>query len=818
MRRTLFIGLSLELLLVTTIANSQIPTNGLVAWYPFNGNANDSSGNGYNGTVVGATLTADRFGKANSAYSFNLNGTSSVIYFGNILDSVFTAPIATFSVAGWANTQSYKTLQQDGGYMLGKNGGGAGPYQWGIGHYQGLVLASFFSDTAGLTNYIGIVSPMTTNQWFHFVYVFDGTQPELQRLKLYINGQSSSDSLLWHVGTIGTTTVATQQQFTMGASYSAGNPSFLSNFYDGTLDDIRIYNRALSAVEVTALYNEGQNPVHATNLPNIFEPNAGITPLTSLSFSSTGSFSTNGAIDSVFWFVNSSLVSKQQQLAYDFAQGTNQVELVVQDSVGARDSSCATVNISMFKDFLNGPVYAGPSQLGNGVLYVIGTGDAVYRLDSAGNVLYTLRVGGNVASSSSIAYDTTVYIGSSDDNLYAFSKNGNEVWPTLATGGALSATPVVDSISNQVYIGVSNKNFVAVNKSTGAVSWNYFVDAPIATSAAITPDRKLVFATVKGTVYGFDLANPGNSPAPAWEIPLYDSIYSSPAVDNEGFTYFCTMKGKIYKISMLPSQQAAIVWQAQTGGAITGSPVIDGNGVLYVGCSDSKLYAVDAQSGNIKWTYQSGSPIFSTPAVSDVGLIYFGNHGGKVVALDSGSVVHWYYQDSASVDAPLLYERGTLYVGTVGGRFLAFYDGADSSIYAPGSQKAHLAKSTAAMSSPVWGTFHGNNQRTGVSVEKFVTKVIGSTNLLPNEYNLMQNYPNPFNPTTTINYSLQMSSVTTLKVYDVLGREVKTLVNERQTAGLHSVTFNAENFPSGVYFYKLSAGKFVETRKLVLIK
>src|SRR5208283_222709 len=134
MRRTLFIGLSLELLLVTTIANSQIPTNGLVAWYPFNGNANDSSGNGYNGTVVGATFTADRFGKANSAYSFNLNGTSSVIYFGNILDSVFTAPIATFSVAGWANTQSYKTLQQDGGYMLGKNGGGAGPYQWGIGH------------------------------------------------------------------------------------------------------------------------------------------------------------------------------------------------------------------------------------------------------------------------------------------------------------------------------------------------------------------------------------------------------------------------------------------------------------------------------------------------------------------------------------------------------------------------------------------------------------------------------------------------------------------------------------------------------------
>lgn len=471
----------------------------------------------------------------------------------------------------------------------------------------------------------------------------------------------------------------------------------------------------------------------------------------------------------------------------------------------------------MFKDFLNGPVYAGPSLLGNGVLYVIGTGDAVYKLDSAGNVLYSLQVDGDVKSSSTIAYDTTVYIGSSNKNIYAFSKYGTGLW-SQAMGGGLSSTPVVDSMTNRLYIGVSNNSIVALDKSTGLASWNYFADAPIATSAAITPDRKLVFATVKGTVYGFDLANPANPPAPAWEIPLYDSIYSSPAVDNQGFTYFCTMKGKIYKISMLPSQQAAIVWQAQTGGAITGSPVIDGNGILYVGCSDSKLYAVDAQSGNIKWTYQSGSPIFSTPAVSDVGIIYFGNHGGKVVALDSGSVVHWYYQDSTSVDAPLLYERGTLYVGTVGGRFLAFYDGADSGIYAPGSQKAHLAKSTAAVNTPIWGTFHGNNQRTGVSVEKFVTKVIGGTNLLPNEYNLMQNYPNPFNPTTTINYSLQMSSVTTLKVYDVLGREVKTLVNERQTAGLHSVTFNAEDLPSGVYFYRLTAGSFVDTKKLLLLK
>ena len=93
----------------------------------------------------------------------------------------------------------------------------------------------------------------------------------------------------------------------------------------------------------------------------------------------------------------------------------------------------------MFKDFLNGPVYAGPSLLGNGVLYVIGTGDAVYKLDSAGNVLYSLQVDGDVKSSSTIAYDTTVYIGSSNKNIYAFSKYGTGLW-SQAMGGGLSST------------------------------------------------------------------------------------------------------------------------------------------------------------------------------------------------------------------------------------------------------------------------------------------------------------------------------------------------------------------------------------------
>ena len=92
-------------------------------------------------------------------------------------------------------------------------------------------------------------------------------------------------------------------------------------------------------------------------------------------------------------------------------------------------------------------------------------------------------------------------------------------------------------------------------------------------------------------------------------------------------------------------------------------------------------------------------------------------------------------------------------------------------------------------------------------------------NKIPSQYMLSQNYPNPFNPTTIINYSVPKTSLVTIKVYDILGREVATLVNEKKSAGLYSVQFNASSeFVSGVYFYKMQAGNFVETKKLLLIK
>jgi hypothetical protein len=88
----------------------------------------------------------------------------------------------------------------------------------------------------------------------------------------------------------------------------------------------------------------------------------------------------------------------------------------------------------------------------------------------------------------------------------------------------------------------------------------------------------------------------------------------------------------------------------------------------------------------------------------------------------------------------------------------------------------------------------------------------------PEEFALHQNYPNLFNLNTEITYSIGINSQTSLNVYDVLGREVAVLVNEIKSAGTHTLQWNASAMPSGVYFYRLQAGSFSETKKLVLLR
>jgi hypothetical protein len=103
-------------------------------------------------------------------------------------------------------------------------------------------------------------------------------------------------------------------------------------------------------------------------------------------------------------------------------------------------------------------------------------------------------------------------------------------------------------------------------------------------------------------------------------------------------------------------------------------------------------------------------------------------------------------------------------------------------------------------------------------ISALLTGIKNGTSKLPTKFGLEQNYPNPFNPTTVLSYRLPVTSNVTLKVYDILGKEVATLVDETKSAGSYEVKFDASNLSSGIYFYKLQSGRYTETKKLVLMK
>jgi hypothetical protein len=102
--------------------------------------------------------------------------------------------------------------------------------------------------------------------------------------------------------------------------------------------------------------------------------------------------------------------------------------------------------------------------------------------------------------------------------------------------------------------------------------------------------------------------------------------------------------------------------------------------------------------------------------------------------------------------------------------------------------------------------------------EMIFTAVHNEASHISSSFTLEQNYPNPFNPSTSISFDLPSKSFVSLKVFDLIGKEVATIVSEEMPAGSYTKQWNAANMPSGVYFYRLQAGTFIETKKLVLLR
>jgi hypothetical protein len=188
------------------------------------------------------------------------------------------------------------------------------------------------------------------------------------------------------------------------------------------------------------------------------------------------------------------------------------------------------------------------------------------------------------------------------------------------------------------------------------------------------------------------------------------------------------------------------------------------------------------------------------------------------------SLKGWYKYSPVGGDT--LYIHAIFLKGTTGVAFTQFFTSGSVSSYTQFTSPMTYVSSEVPDSAyieiimiPSGGTYHaGSTFKIDDLSFGPVTDVqeLFSTN--PTVFVLLQNYPNPFNPATTISFSLPSKSFVSLKVFDLIGREVASIVSGEMSAGNHTKQWNANNLPSGVYFYRLQAGSFTETKRLMLLK
>jgi len=206
----------------------------------------------------------------------------------------------------------------------------------------------------------------------------------------------------------------------------------------------------------------------------------------------------------------------------------------------------------------------------------------------------------------------------------------------------------------------------------------------------------------------------------------------------------------------------------------------------------------------------------STLAVSGSN-IFAGTFSGVFVSTDNGT--NWINtQGLAGVIVESLITIGpNIFAGSSGGGvYLSTNNGSNWTSVGLGIPNTTIYAFAISGSKIFAGTLSGIVYKRELS--EIITSVESMSTDLPTNFSVSQNYPNPFNPSTTINFSVPSSEFITLKVFDVLGNETATLVNEEKPAGVYEVEFNALGLSSGIYFYKIQTSSFVETKKMILLR
>ncbi len=806
----------------------KMPTNGLIAYYPFNGSANDESGNGNNGTVNGASLTTDQPGNANKAYSFTGGA-------GIILPNIFN--LSTMTFCAWVNTTT-------GGYdrtIFNEYQNIPNTFKIGQGYRNDYVYAWM---KVGTEIYVpkwvigSSIGSAPLNQWNFVCVVIDAVK---DTASIYVNGV---------LGGVAKMNGYTPKNLTSPANTGIGHSyDVTTDQYEGKIDDIRIYNFALSLSEIKSLYGSAAISVSASSLP-VFDSVAVGTKSASKTYTVSGSnLSADIAVTAPTGFevsTNNSTFSSSLTLTQTggnvasttiYARFRPASQITYVDSIANTSTGAATkyvgvrgnaipapgpsIKLTSVGSTVNPPTYPKGTEFW--VEVNVGDPNVVTSLYGISCKLKSDNASCTYVDGSAIAMD---FLGTSP--LAFFHKIDNQTVDlaiTKTSGLGVNGSGVVAkakfitpaNLPSDTVVNFSLTDITATNDLGGAILMN-------ATPLTITIINTLIAVwpgdcNNDGVVSAGDLLPIGfyygqkwqnfptpNNPGMLWQaylripwegdIPpkkIYadangDGIINSGDVLAIGLNY-----GRTHTVSAITVIPRAQKNNAANGNCININCIRTANNGLELelgGDFTSPVYGISLKLSH--HFERNGICIPNT-------MTYFSSDtSGNIL----GKSIQFVRQAETNNQTDIAVSRiaGEGIIGS--GRIAAFRYSLPTD-WKAGDQLVVDASDVIANDS------HGHAIPVNVSGYHGRTTSVKTCDILPTDAVLEQNYPNPFNPSTIIQYILPQPSHVRLEIFDILGRHVATLVNEGQNEGYHSVEWNVFNgtalsLSSGIYTYRLT--------------
>ena len=588
-----------------------------------------------------------------------------------------------------------------------------------------------------------------------------------------------------------------------------------SLYTDTLVENFKSYYYCLSAVDTNRNESQASAVIKAEpfNLPPVITAFSDVVMhnqtefMVPVYYDLSSSQDPDGQIVDYAWYINDMNVRSTPVLNTEIPQGTNRLKAVVTDNDGEKDSV-------EFKVSIDGGYYtyesiegqnAGITAIGMDLLFVPQAGGKMQVLNANLGPSFDVTISGEIQSVSSVSQDTVMYLSSSSKTIYCFDKRGISKW-SLPLGGDLKATPTIDVYRNRIYVGVSNNNLFAIDRTSGQADWSYRTTSPISQPGVIIGRDHLLIITDNGTAHIFDLTKTPTDQilSPVGTLNLNTTIRTAPAIDKDGFLYVSTTDGRLIKFYFdMNTYTGDILWNLPVGSSFETSPVIANNGNIYMGDTQGILYVIDNLSGQLLWQKDLGSAITSTITINEYGYYYVGTESGEMYAFrDIGQGVGeiiWHYASSSAISNATAFVNSCLLFSNRNGELFKIREN-----WIPTSTRAFPTE-------PQWGTYQGNYRRSGVQAETSGYTALPAVKTKP----VVKQSPSPFSTDFQLEITLSATAPVNIQLMDIFGQIVHFEDLGVLNPGTHQRTIQASNWPAGVYLYQVRIGDGVYSGKIM---